>query len=378
MVKQKVDVDNNSTKPRNDKTFWQIFKDEFHWENLSLNFEIHSESTSKNPEKVLRKFHTSFWSYFDESIVYISYRIFIAVYYSIWLFESIYRNVEYRTTRKYLRHIGKENMLLIHPWQFYMTSWSLTILVIHLWISAFLALYFYSINFDNSKARFFQFLFGSISCSNKIDKYRHKLDSIGWKNSKKINNKTTQTYCDKKHNCLFHSSSICSNKMAWKLWVKAHVPNVILFLIKTSWLLYNLIVQSAIVVTVAYFAYVLIMDLEKEPTLFAEIGNLHRHGLNSLIAIIDIILMAYPVKILHFIYASLYGWSYAFVIFFYWLQDPKKNIIYEQIDYNKYLQISAIYICLTILTFFLQIFHFLAFHLKLYLKKKYFLKTKGF
>ncbi|RNA08555.1 rolling stone [Brachionus plicatilis] len=106
------------------------------------------------------------------------------------------------------------------------------------------------------------------------------------------------------------------------------------------------------------------MDIETEPTWIAEIGNLHRHGFNSLVAIVDIILLAYPVKIMHFVYTCAYGWCYAIVIFIYWVQDPKKNIVYKQIDYGKPVQIMVIFTMLTLLTLAMQTFHFFAYQLK--------------
>lgn len=185
------------------------------------------------------------------------------------------------------------------------------------------------------------------------------------------------TFCDNKANCYLPSSSCTSDSASWKLWIEAHVPTVILILIKTSWLLYNLIVISAIVVTTGYFTYVTIMDIEPEPTWIAEIGNLHRHGVNSLVAVIDMVVLAYPVRVLHFVYTSFYGWLYALVTFIYWSQNPKVNIIYEQIDYNKPLLILFYYTLLTGLTFVMQIFHFLAYQFKLYLKEKYLLVKKN-
>ena len=108
-----------------------------------------------------------------------------------------------------------------------------------------------------------------------------------------------------------------------------------------------------------------------EPSWITEVGNMHRHGVNSLVAIVDIVLMAYPVHILHFIYTTMYGWTYALVVFFFWIQNPKENIVYEQIDYNKPFKLLGYYMLLTFLTFVLQCLHYLAYRFKLYLKEKY-------
>ncbi|CAF1055615.1 unnamed protein product [Brachionus calyciflorus] len=388
---------------------WKKFKDEFRTENCSLNFEKNSEFMKKDPEEVLEYFHSSIWPCFSGSLVYVIYRVFIAIYYTVWFIESIVRNYEFRAQNFYISTKKNINLLLLHPWPVYMTSWSLTILFIHLWLSAFIVLYFYSIDQKTILAKFFHFVFGPFSCSRKGDNLNYIVvkmnqvengafnDSIKIslpdqeKNQKPIFNivqETNQvvgpsafnnkkTYCDNQHNCQLPSCSVTSNSEAWQLWIKAHVPTVILILIKVSWLLYNIIVISAIVVTVGYFTYVVLMDIQTEPTWIAEIGNLHRHGVNSLVAIVDIVVLAYPVRILHFVYTSIYGWCYALITFLYWTQNPEKNIVYEQIDYKKPMQILGIYVILTTLTFVMQIFHFFAYQFKLYLKEKYLFVKKN-
>jgi hypothetical protein len=370
-----------------------------------------------------------------------------------------------------------------------MTSWSLTLLFIHLWISAFIVLYFYSINQKSRLYAIFSYLFGPYSCSkisqthlinkheqqasasrcrnannspshdvnflirffnivfrrgdrnlqppstsglnndnivsvhlspslnhrrsectcerssrdeceslqaNKYSKETNtvlleacsKLESSQHEESEPPSEITVQvnqvdtataairavkeTYCDNKSQCYLPSSSI-SDIVSWRLWIKSHVPVAILVLIKISWLLYNQIVISAIVVSIGYFTYIYITDMETEPTWLTELGNLHRHGFNSIVAIVDICLLAYPVRILHFIYTAIYGWLYAVVTFIYWSQNPEKNIIYQEIDYNKPLAIFGYYILLTMLTFIMQLFHYFAYRLKLFIRYEYLL-----
>ena len=333
-----------------------------------------------------------------------------------------------------------------------MTSWSLTILFIHLWLSAFIALYFYSINDKSCLSKFFSYLFGPFSCSRPKDRQRKesvekngisnkiiglfsKSDnsynmnglskpiylinpsdnqqnqevpililinqtdaSIPLMSNENIENKAKHeenkdrrldieeaktnedqnlccnnngTYCDNKDKCNLPSSKVKSDPASWQLWIDTHVPCLILILIKISWLLYNIVAISAIVVTVIYFTYVYFTNLQVEPSWVQEIGNLHRHGINSIVAIIDILLLAYPVRLFHFVYCSLYGYLYAFVTFLYWLNDPKENIVYEHIDYAQPLKIVGFYASLSIMVFILQTFHFLAYRLKVFFKEKY-------
>jgi hypothetical protein len=90
-----------------------------------------------------------------------------------------------------------------------------------------------------------------------------------------------------------------------------------------------------------------------------------------------LILLGYPVRLLHFVYVNAYGWLYALVTFVYFIIDPKNNIIYEQIDYNQPLLILIAYFFLTILVFVMQTFHFLAYQLKVSIKESYLLKCSN-
>ena len=74
--------------------FLYSIRKEFNLECFSLSFEKNTQY-QKNPEEVLECFHSSIWP-FCNRLVYLIYRIGIAVYYSIWFIESIVRNYEFR------------------------------------------------------------------------------------------------------------------------------------------------------------------------------------------------------------------------------------------------------------------------------------------
>lgn len=303
------------SKPK--QTLWQHFKNEFRLENLSLNFELNSEFQQLEPEKVLERFHSIFWPNCNK-FLYLIYRISIALYYSIWLIESIVRNAEYRRTKfkiaTSINILQKENIniFLIHPWPLYMTSWSLAVLFFHLWTSAFICLYFYTINNKSCLTQFFSYLFGPFSCSRSLNKNRSfvscsfkpenknpesvsnpeeqvtvqldsKIDEVAQEQPQVVENSfKTFTYCDNQAKCNIPSSSVISNATAWKLWIDSHVPSGILVLIKISWLLNNIVVISAIVVSLVYISYVYFANFPLEPSWASELGNWHRHGINSI------------------------------------------------------------------------------------------------
>lgn len=340
-----------------------------------------------------------------------------------------------------------------------MTSWSLTILFVHLWIAAFISLYFYSINEKSWLNNVFSHLFGPFSCtrslsvssthssdfqphsnrqkqqkscfsnlfrslflkktpkaaevyqannrpttnlltqephldnsSSKTDEIKLNLDAGDINPTELTNNQiifipnihenanaraltsknSHRTYCINKSHCNIPSAIVIYNRTSWKLWIDAHVPNFVLILIKIDWLLNNLVAISALMVTCIYFSYASLVDLKAEPTWAHELGNVHRHGINSLVALVDVIMLGYPIRILHFVFVIIYGWVYAFVTFLYWFSDPVNHVVYDQIDYKNPMKIMTAYLFLTILVFLMQVTHFLAYRLKLLIRAKYY------
>lgn len=449
------------SRQKSDDSLTRAFKNEFRLENFSLNFEKNTQFLEKEPEVVLEYFHTTIWPCCNR-LIYLIYRVAIAIYYTIWFVESIIRNAEFvsKDMKMTSKKDEKISLFSIHPWPLYMTSWSLTILFVHLWIAAFISLYFYSINEKSWLNNLFSHLFGPFSCTRSLSvSSTHSSDfqahairkkqqkscfsnifrSLFFKKAPKaeiyhVNNRPTtnllsqepsdcdkssgktneiklnleagdinptelannqqiifipniqenvtaraltsknshRTYCINKSHCNIPSAIVIYNRTSWKLWIDAHVPNFVLILIKIDWLLNNLVAISALMVTCIYFSYAYLVDLEAEPTWVHELGNVHRHGINSLVALVDVIMLGYPIRILHFVFVIVYGWVYAFVTFLYWFSDPVNHVIYDQIDYKNPMKIMTAYLFLTILVFLMQVTHFLAYRLKLLIRTKYF------
>jgi hypothetical protein len=312
-----------------------------------------------------------------------------------------------------------------------MTSWSLMILLIHLWLTAFIVFYFYSIDRNTRMYALLSFLFGPFSCSKAAtinnttpsaanqNTLTSKLITLCFRNHRKSSNtapqstqftlplpkpvdidqdeiepsiqlllvpstsssasasvastsdRASRTYCANKAQCQMPSHEVGADAERWRAWIHTHVPRGILFLIKFSWLLYGNIITSATLVTIGYFSFMSIGNYEFDSTWVVEIGNLHRHGFNSLVAVVDLVLLAYPVRIMHFVYTAGYGWLYALVTFVFWCINTRENIVYEQLDYNKPFQVVFYYALLTLLTFLMQLLHFFAYQLKVSLRERY-------
>ncbi len=92
-----------------------------------------------------------------------------------------------------------------------------------------------------------------------------------------------------------------------------------------------------------------------EPNFKSMIGNIHRHGINTVVVLIDIAILSYPIRLLHVSYTFAFGFIYSTVTFVYWLDNKKDNIIYETLDYNKPILVLMFFSILTVLVIFLQV-----------------------
>jgi hypothetical protein len=332
-------------------------KKEFNFKNFSLNYNHLSDTYDE--EGVLRSFYDSFVSIFHfifhyiikslkiinisftkkwpfiNRFVYILYRLFIAIYYTIWFIESILRNAEFRAKNIYITDKNGTIVFILHPWPFYMTNWSLTILLLHLWSHTLITIYFF-------------------------DYKNHAI-------LKKIFDKKNSTEIEAQQ----QQQALANEENIVEIIIKPLKPSIFIkFLISFSWLFYNLTAITAIVVTTSYFSYVYINDLQVEPTIISMIGNLHRHGINTVVALIDIAIISYPIRLLHFIYTIIFGFCYSAVTYAYWLTNKKENIIYVTLDYNKPILVFIFFIILIFLTIFLQFSHYLVYRFKSYVKEK--------
>ena len=101
---------------------------------------------------------------------------------------------------------------------------------------------------------------------------------------------------------------------------------------KLTWLLASVLYVFGIVVTLVYFT-----------ALFPSIGvsdgfihDLDMHAFNSLQIILDIFIVARPVRLLHIIYPLIYGVCYLVFSVIYWSQDKTNNVLYPDVlDWNQ-------------------------------------------
>ena len=136
---------------------------------------------------------------------------------------------------------------------------------------------------------------------------------------------------------------------------------------KLTWFLGNILYVFGIIVTLVYFT-----------ALFPSIGvtdgfihDLNMHAFNSLQILIDIVIVARPVRLLHVIYPFLYGVCYLIFSVIYWSEDKKNNVLYPGVlDWNEPRQTGIFMGLLAVLGIpLLQLIFFGIFRLRLYVYK---------
>ena len=97
---------------------------------------------------------------------------------------------------------------------------------------------------------------------------------------------------------------------------------------KLTWLLGNIFYTFGIVVTIVYFAAV-----HQGGTSY---HDLNMHAFNTVQIIIDIVIVARPIRLLHVVYPFVYGMCYVIFSAIFWSQDKVNNVLYANVlDWNN-------------------------------------------
>ncbi|CAE1177825.1 unnamed protein product [Acanthosepion pharaonis] len=91
------------------------------------------------------------------------------------------------------------------------------------------------------------------------------------------------------------------------------------------------------------------------------------HGINSVLVIFEMIVSAYPVRLLHALYTIIFGLLYIIFTLIYWSQAPLENIIYRgMLDWNRPKNALILsFVLLFLVVPFLQTFFFLLYKCRL-------------
>ena len=105
---------------------------------------------------------------------------------------------------------------------------------------------------------------------------------------------------------------------------------------KVSWVVFNIAVTSAPVVSSVYFLVLYPMLRREQPLFHASALDLNLHGINSLIVLLEVLISAFPVRLFHCVFPLAYGLSYVVFSAAYWGMDKQNNVLYPVIlDWNQ-------------------------------------------
>lgn len=106
--------------------------------------------------------------------------------------------------------------------------------------------------------------------------------------------------------------------------------------LKLQWLLYNILIPHAIVITLIYYIVIYPMKISFAPrTSVFILRDINFHGINSVFVILDMAICAIPLRILHCFHCLILEILYIVFTLIFWNFDTKTNILYGVVlDWN--------------------------------------------
>uniref|UniRef100_T1IT61 Uncharacterized protein n=1 Tax=Strigamia maritima TaxID=126957 RepID=T1IT61_STRMM len=129
--------------------------------------------------------------------------------------------------------------------------------------------------------------------------------------------------------------------------IVAKVPTIL----KISWVFTNLSTSTSILITAVYWIF-----LYPDGTSTLDYGNIQIHAINSVVIVLDLIIISIPFRLFHFYQPLLFGLSYLIFNLIYWIIT--NEVIYSILDWQKVTK-SSIFVI--VMLFFGILFHLLAF-----------------
>ena len=129
-------------------------------------------------------------------------------------------------------------------------------------------------------------------------------------------------------------------------------------MLKTSWILQNIALNSQIFVFLVYWTY---LAPKKE---FFSFFSIHTHGILLLVTIISTIVFCFPIKLIHFIFTLVFCYAYFLTTFIAHITETNSAIYGSLTDWNYPLRTAALGILMA--TFSPLIIHTICFFIYKY------------
>lgn len=249
----------------------------------------------------------------------------------------------------------------VHSIMVYLTIWTYLVLCLYMLLTAGLAVFYCKMKNDKSCDRLHSV---SIAKSRVADSKQVTVGVVSqaFEHDTEISSKSDPNSIQRTEDCSkgrIHSSEYDTGTTLPSL---KDIDNTNLFM-KTSWLLGSIIYVFAIVVSVIYFV-----------ALFPSIGvtdgfihDLNMHAFNTVLVLIDVAIVARPIRLLHVIYPVMYGVCYLVFSAIYWSFDHTRNVLYPVVlDWNYPGTTSGVLVGLTVIGLpLVQLAHFGFYRLRL-------------
>ncbi|XP_059153805.1 uncharacterized protein LOC131939495 [Physella acuta] len=258
----------------------------------------------------------------------------------------------------YLNHTSgpQEDSLNDLPMFVYFTVWSYFLLMVHMTLAAILVIVFYKrAEADVTKLKLRPVSICEITSNNQTEL---ETKNPANKNSftaqtEEINNIVDKVYVpvdgSKENNDRTLSSSESQQEpttqadpkrrlSAYESFRRFHKDSVSLhtkIYFKISWCLSDVVSVSAPIVTIIFFC-ALYPQMKSTTSGLLDIQNTNVHALNFVFVIIDHMISARPIRLLHCLSPLIYGAIYIVFSVIYWSFDKNRHIIYPGVlDWNK-------------------------------------------
>ncbi|CAH1784263.1 unnamed protein product [Owenia fusiformis] len=231
--------------------------------------------------------------------VFITYRLVVGGYVLFWLIYTASRH-----------HLANPTQ----PWPVWLTNWSYFLLTCHMVLAAIIAV---AHGFRNRGS------YCQIPGEDSPEQESHEKEGL-------------RSQSAPEDILGFESSGLTkSDEQSGETVVITPIESSIPWYFALDWLIYTIIANFAIIVTLSYFIFLWPLVSKYNNLDVPTIGDLNLHGINSVVIFLEICINGIPVRLLHIIYPTIYGLTYIIFSAIYWSFDPVHNVLYPKIlDWN--------------------------------------------
>ena len=135
------------------------------------------------------------------------------------------------------------------------------------------------------------------------------------------------------------------------------------WVMKLDWIIFSIISSGAIIVSIVYFS---VLYPKINPGKPPKIQDIHVHGVNSLVIILELCFNAIPIRLAHAIYPLIYGMIYMSFSLVFWGLDNTRVIYPVVLDWNNLkTTLPSLLILACVIVPIVQLLLFYAYRLKM-------------